>query len=167
MKTRQSARAVALDSAGNILLSKVHAISDSGNKTELWVTLGGRMNEGEDARTCLQREIQEELGLADIQIDAQVWLGDEQVVWNGQEIRLLEHFFPVRLERTDYAFFGSEDAERLSTLELRWWPSDEIKKSDARFIPVALGELLAQLNSGAVPDSPQKVALEEQKATKA
>lgn len=147
---RESVRALVIDDAGKILLSRVTPLGAAAGR-DLWVTVGGRLKEGESLQQALARELAEELAEVRCEIGHEVWLGDETVNWGGNPVRLIEHFYVVRVRSADYTFVGHDEEEVLSTHELRWWAPHEIAASAAKFVPVDLALLLAELQDGAVP----------------
>jgi ADP-ribose pyrophosphatase YjhB (NUDIX family) len=142
--SRESVRALVLDPAGRILLSRVTPLGASGGR-DLWVTLGGRLKGGEALVQALERELSEELAQTECEIGSEVWRGDEMVNWGGKEVRLLEHFFLVRVKAGDHMFTGHEEEEAANTHELRWWTAREIASSNAKFVPCDLAALLLEL----------------------
>lgn len=147
MTIRESVRAVVVNEPRQILLSRVTPLGTANNQKALWVTLGGRLKEGEDLAHALARELVEELGPIKYSIGPKVWFGDELVNWDGKEVRLIEHFFLVSVPSGEYSFVGTDDAEVSSTHQLKWWSADEIAASGDRFVPCDLGVLLASLES--------------------
>lgn len=147
---RESVRALVIDDAGRILLSRVTPLGTVTGR-DLWVTLGGRIKEGEALPDALKRELAEELAETRYEVGSEVWLGNEIVNWGGKQVRLLEHFYVVRVRAADYTFIGHDEEEVSSTHELRWWTADDIAASDAKFVPCDMASLLAELLREPVP----------------
>lgn len=143
---RESVRALVIDESKRILLSRVTPLGNADGK-QLWVTLGGRIKEGESLPEALKRELAEELAETRYSIGSEVWFGDEHVLWNGKQVHLIEHFYLVEVQASDYKFIGTDEEEISSTHELRWWTIDEIAASDATFVPYPFAPLLDQLLS--------------------
>jgi len=141
---RESVRAIIVDGSLRILLSRVTSLGKTNNK-QLWVTLGGRIQKGEDLKQALERELSEELGAINYVIGPKVWFGDERVNWNGKLVRLIEHFFLVSVPPGEYRFLGVDQAEVASTYELKWWTANKIAASADRFVPCGLANLLGDL----------------------
>lgn len=147
---RESVRALVIDDAGRILLSRVTPLGAATGR-DLWVTLGGRLKEAESLPQALRRELAEELAETRYEIGPEVWLGDEIVNWGGKQVRLVEHFYLVKVQAADYTFIGHDEEEASSTHELRWWAADEIATSAAKFVPCDMASLLAELLRGPPP----------------
>jgi 8-oxo-dGTP pyrophosphatase MutT (NUDIX family) len=156
---RESVRALVIDDAGRILLSRVTPLGTVTGR-DLWVTLGGRLKEGESLPQALKRELAEELAETKHEIGPEVWFGDEIVNWGGKQVRLVEHFYLVRVQPADYTFIGHDEEEVSSTHELRWWSADEIGTADATFVPCDMASLLAELLRGLPNPQHKHVQLE-------
>jgi hypothetical protein len=109
MHTRESVCAVAVGDFGEVLLSRVRSIMAFSDGDALWVTLGGRISPGEDLVCALNASSARSSG--------------------GQAVRLVEHFFPVRVASRPYSFVGTDNEEVESTHKLRWWQADQILAS--------------------------------------
>jgi ADP-ribose pyrophosphatase YjhB (NUDIX family) len=156
---RESVRAVVLDEEGRILLSRVTPLGAVAGDRSLWVTLGGRVKSGEALPEALARELAEELRETRCEIGPEVWSADQVVNWGGTDIRLLEHFYLVRVRRADYVFIGVDEEEIATTHELRWWSDEEIAASRDKFVPCELAGLLADVQKSPPPDC-RRVQLE-------
>jgi 8-oxo-dGTP diphosphatase len=148
MHTRESVRAVGVNDSGEVLLSRVRPTMTLSDGNALWVTLGGRISPGEDLVCALKRELREEPGRTDFTIGPKIWFGDEIVTWGGKAVRLVEHFFHVRVPPGPCSFVGTDNEEVESTHELRWWQADQILASRDRFVPKDLGDLMRRLGKG-------------------
>jgi ADP-ribose pyrophosphatase YjhB (NUDIX family) len=156
---RESVRAVVLDEGGRILLSRVTPLGAVAGDRSLWVTLGGRVKSGEALCEALARELAEELRETRAEIGSEVWSADEVVHWGGMDIRLVEHFYLVRVPSASYVFSGADAEEAATTHELRWWSEEEIKASSDKFVPCGLAALLAGFQKSPAPDC-RRVRLE-------
>jgi 8-oxo-dGTP pyrophosphatase MutT (NUDIX family) len=165
LRIRSSVRAVVLDPADRVLLVRFEFPTAT-----VWATPGGGQEPGEDDRTTLHRELDEELGLGEIEIGPHIW--DRLHVipfidgrWDGQRDR-------IYLVRTD-AF---EPAPRLSweqlraerLHELRWWTPEEVAAAGGGddvddhgtvFAPRRLPALLADLLANGAPAAPIDVGV--------
>ena len=139
---RESARALIIDDAGKILLSRVTSYN-IGISRDLWVTLGGRLIAGETAPVALKRELAEELAETRYEIGPEVWQDEEIVQWGTERVHLCEHLSLVKVRAAEYTFHDKEEAA--STYELKWWTAADIAASDARFVPYDLALLLSKL----------------------
>ena len=65
----------------------------------IWVTPGGGMEPGEDAETCLRREILEETNLVQVNIGPLIWHHHHTFEWDHQYIS-----FESQFEKLTFAF---------------------------------------------------------------
>lgn len=145
----KSIRAVLLTDSGSVLLMKI-----AGRRGELWITPGGRVEEGESPESTLSREIEEETGRAGVLPGAEIWIRHASFDVDGIPRPEQERFFLVPTERFDPVTFRMEVPERAVFREFRWWPIEEVARSSERFAPRRLGELLLALRSDGPPAPP-------------
>lgn len=155
LRIRYSVRALVLDPADRVLLVRFEFPT-----VTVWATPGGGQEPGEDDDATLRRELDEELGLASIEIGPQVW--DRLHIipfldgrWDGQRDRV----YLVRTEAfepTPRLTWEQLRAERLH--ELRWWTPQQVdaaeRASSTVFAPRRLPELLAELLANGPPPAP-------------
>lgn len=155
LRIRYSVRALVLDPADRVLLVRFEFPTAT-----VWATPGGGQEPGEDDDATLRRELDEELGLASIEIGPQVW--DRLHIipfldgrWDGQRDRV----YLVRTEAfepTPRLTWEQLRAERLH--ELRWWTAQQVDAADRAsstvFAPGRLPELLAELLANGPPPAP-------------
>jgi hypothetical protein len=70
-----------------------------------------------------------------------------------------ELYFLVRVATAEVDASGREAVERDLILGHRWWTAAEIAASSDTFVPRRLGELLAPLLRGEIPDGPFAVGV--------
>lgn len=145
----KSIRAVLLTDSGSVLLMKI-----AGRRGELWITPGGRVKEGESPESTLSREIEEETGRAGILPGVEIWIRHATFDADGIPRPEQERFFLIPTERFDPVTFRMEVPERAVFREFRWWSIEEIVRSEERFAPRRLGELLQVLQRDGPPPSP-------------
>ncbi|MGH9272662.1 MAG: NUDIX hydrolase [Ilumatobacteraceae bacterium] len=147
LRIRSSVRALVLDPADRVLLVRFEFPTAT-----VWATPGGGQEAGEDDRATLRRELDEELGLHDIELGPHIWDRLHIVPfidgrWDGQRDRIYL-VRTAKFEPTPRLTWEQLRAERLH--ELRWWSPAEISAAAAdevvfapRRLPALLGELLA------------------------
>lgn len=145
----KSIRAVLLTDSGSVLLMKI-----AGRRGEMWITPGGRVKEGESPESTLSREIEEETGRAGMLLGAEIWIRHASFDVDGIPRPEQERFFLIPTERFDPVTFRMEVPERAVFREFRWWPIEEVARSNERFAPRRLGELLLALRRDGPPPSP-------------
>lgn len=142
---RKACRALLLTPDSEILLIKV---SNPSSEWAGWVTPGGGVESGESEAEGLRRELAEELGFSNVTEESKVWTRFHEFQWNGNRYEQDEVYFLIRTEK----FQPSPDApltetEILDFKEMRWWPLDEIRRSNENFVPRQLADHLSQLIS--------------------
>ena len=143
------ARALLLRPDQRVLLMEV-----VGSRGTLWITPGGRVEEGESLTEAVARELYEELGLEDAVPDAEIWLRRASLTEAGADGFELEHIFLVRTEAFEPQPADLDDAEAQRFVRFRWWSVEEVEASEEAFAPLQMGRLLRQLIAGGPPDHP-------------
>ena len=85
---------------------------DGRRNPPVWVTIGGRLEEGETVLNAAKCEAVEETGISDIQVGPIVWYGEQVFERAGKKQFLKESFVLVRSGSTGL----SDDHWRLSNL---------------------------------------------------
>ena len=117
---RQSVRAALVDGDDRILLLRYG--DDYGN---WWVTPGGGREEGETDEQTLRRELEEEIGLVDLEVGSLLW---ERTGWTLDEPGFGSFRSRVYLVRVD----GFEPPHLTEALELRWFSIAELSEVATR-----------------------------------
>jgi 8-oxo-dGTP diphosphatase len=160
LRIRSSVRALVLDPVDRVLLVRFEFPTAT-----VWATPGGGQEPGEDDRATLHRELDEELGLGDLDVGPHIW--DRLHIipfvdgrWDGQRDRI----YLVRTEAfepTPRLTWEQLRAERLH--ELRWWTPQEVATAEGDeskvFAPRRLPELLADLLANGPPPAPIDVGV--------
>jgi 8-oxo-dGTP pyrophosphatase MutT (NUDIX family) len=125
---RNAARAVILDSAGNLLLIEGHDGDDVDHRW--WFTVGGGIAEGEDPRVGAVREIAEETGFAVRPDDLVGPVGRRSATFRfvNKVRRQDEEFFLLRVAGTcpTPSEAGWTSLERDVLDQMRWLSADEL-----------------------------------------
>jgi ADP-ribose pyrophosphatase YjhB (NUDIX family) len=121
-----------------------------------WFAPGAAFELDETYESALVREVMEETGLVvDIAtLLPPVWTREFLFPWQGRRERHLERFFLIRIDTHEVDTSRFEDGESGVIRTYRWWGLDDITRSSERFSPVRLGEHLAPLLQGTLPDHP-------------
>jgi len=146
---RRAARALVVDEQHRVLLVRLEFPTWQG-----WVLPGGGVEDGEDEVAAIRRELAEEVGLLDIDLDGPIWertvLFADPVAFDGQTDRIwfvrCASFEPVPALPWEVL-----NAEGMTSL--RWWTPDEIAASADTFAPRRLGTLLRNLIQSGLPST--------------
>ncbi len=121
---------------GHILLHRLEG-------DDFWALPGGRIELGEEATHAIEREFNEELGIA-VQCGELLCVGENFFEHQGEPHHEIGMYFSVQLLQTssllelDVTHFGVEGNQRL---EFKWFNRATLKELDFR--PLALREMLA------------------------
>jgi 8-oxo-dGTP diphosphatase len=159
LRIRPSVRAAVIDPEDRVLLVRFEFPTRT-----VWATPGGGQEPDEDDAATLRRELEEELGLREVDIGPHLWTRLHVIPfldgsWDGQR----EHVYLVRTP----AFvphpaltWAQLRAERVH--ELRWWTLTELaaaREDGVLFAPRELPALLADLVANGPPSTPLEVGV--------
>ncbi|HJA91684.1 MAG TPA: NUDIX domain-containing protein [Candidatus Eisenbergiella merdipullorum] len=135
MKVRNNSRAFILNENNEILLQKFE-FRFTGKLKILWVTPGGGVEEGENFKQALERELYEELGLKIDVEDGSILALD--IPFNGKNGKFISHevYYLIRLPKnTVFSLNNMEEGEKNAFHNIRWWNLDELKETKEEFEP--------------------------------
>lgn len=124
LRIRRAVRAIVVDPAQRVLLVRFEF-----PQRTVWALPGGGMEPGETGEQALRRELDEELGLTDLEIGPHVWDRTHIVPfingrWDGQRDRIhlveVDAFQPV--PRLTWEQLRAENVH-----EVRWWTLVELR----------------------------------------
>jgi len=153
---RDAVRVVLTDEGGRVLL--FHAVTDDVGPAGWWELPGGGIDEGESFLDAAVREIREETGLVldPAQFGPPAWRRD--TTWRARGLRRLQHEVVVAARvpghRPDIRTDGQTATELEIYVEARWWEVADVLRSQVRFYPGRLPELLPAFLAGQVIDEP-------------
>lgn len=151
-RLRRGVRAVVVDDRDRVLLVHFTFSQPQLEVAELWATPGGGVEDGEDDRQALRRELAEEVGLHDPAIGPLIWTRTHVAPMATGHDGQRESYYLVHT-----ASFDPRPA--LTTAQLRaenvaglaWWTVDELAAADGVFAPRRLPELVATLVAAGPP----------------
>ena len=156
LRIRSAARALLLTPSQHILLVRFEF--PAGTR---WALPGGGLDEGEDHVTALRRELNEEVGLHDVEIGPHIWTREHRIafingLWDGQREHIHLVQVPEVFEPQPVLDWQTLNAEYL--FELRWWHIDEIAAAtDVTFAPSDLHSHVLNIIESRLPSSPINV----------
>ena len=156
---RPAARILLVDERDRTFLFKG---KDPKNKKDIfWCPVGGGIEPGETPEVAIRREVTEETGLVDFVLGPHVWNREVILSFNGVLIHAKETWFFSRVSHFEVDISGFSDLERETTLDLKWWPLEELCQTSDPLTPRRLPELLAPLLKGDFPEKPLELIHEE------
>jgi 8-oxo-dGTP pyrophosphatase MutT (NUDIX family) len=149
---RRVARVLLLDPADRVLL--LHGFDPLQPARQWWFTPGGGVEPGEDLHTAARREIEEETGIAEVDLGPLIARRSSAFSFDGRSFEQDEWYYLARTGTTETDPSGQTDLERRSTDGLRWWTGAELAETGETVYPEALAELLAAVLAGGAPAEP-------------
>ncbi len=126
--------------------------ADQKPKAPFWVTLGGKIEEGEEAISAARRELFEETGFKDAEIGSAVWYGEHVLQWKGTPTLFKETFFVARIKKGEATDEKWTADERQVIVATKWWRLEELLSTHERILPAALIHLISPLAHGIYPE---------------
>ncbi|WP_434524943.1 NUDIX hydrolase [Photorhabdus asymbiotica] len=161
MKTRNSARALLINSKQEILLFKFsfEEIKDSINAglIEFWVTPGGGLKEGESFEQALNRELREEVGLILRSTPEWVWVRNVVLEWKGEKFLSHERYFLVYEDHCDKENNCMTEKEIRTLKDMNWWSLQALLNSSEDFRPPNIGQEIQKIIYGNYQNFPIEV----------
>ncbi|MFI6658063.1 NUDIX hydrolase [Streptomyces sp. NPDC050523] len=145
---RNAARAVVLDADQRVLLLRY---DENGG---FWATPGGSLEEGEDHAKATLRELGEELGIdeTNIELGAQLAQRSTDHLVGGHEVRQIERYYLARVSPSDVHPACAAQPDNIR--EYGWWTEDELRSTSATVYPRGLADLIAAVAKGRTPQRP-------------
>ena len=153
---RNAVRVVLADAGGRVLL--FHVLTPDEAPAGWWELPGGGIDAGESYVEAAVREIREETGLVidPAQVGRPAWRRDS--TWRSRGKRRLQHelvvFAQVAEDQPAIADGGRTPEEVEDYVAARWWTVADITRSQERFYPGRLRDLLPRFLAGEDIDEP-------------
>lgn len=143
MRRRPSARLLILNGAGRLLLFRFVFKDGALAGQDYWATPGGALDEGETFEEAAIRELHEETGIRIDGVGAHV--AEREFVLampDGEHVMAEERFFLVQAGDTPLSRDGWTAHETRVMTEHKWWPVEELARTDATVWPNNLPAIL-------------------------
>ena len=152
---RPAARILLVDEADRILL--IRGFDPTIDRVPWWFTPGGGVDEGETELQAAHRELWEETGLKDVDLQGPVWFRSAEFTFMGDHVIQDEVFYFARVTNFEPVTTGWTDVERESMLTCKWWTLDELDNPPENIYPYALAAELRKLLRDGLPAEPYDV----------
>jgi 8-oxo-dGTP pyrophosphatase MutT (NUDIX family) len=140
---RNAARVLLLDPEGRVLLVAGSDPADIAAGT-WWITPGGGMEEGEDARTAALREAFEETGHRVAGLTGPVARRSSVFPFDGRVIEQREQYFVAHVPVFEPTTAGWTELERRALTGHRWWTLEELRTTTETVYPERLAEMITE-----------------------
>lgn len=122
-----------------------------------WFPAGGGIEDGEDARQAAAREVEEETGVAGLEVGAEVWHRRYVFPWLGRVVDQRERWFLARVGHFEVDDTRWTVEERLYLTSSRWWSADELATTTERLVPRDLAARLRAVLDDGPPAEPAPI----------
>jgi len=153
--TRAVARVLLIDEAERVLLLSTR----DADGTMYWFAPGGGIDPDEDAAAAALREVWEETGLRDVQLDGEVWHRRHRFTWRSAEHHQFERWFLARVHAFNPVPQALTEVEQEEIAEYRWWSLSDLEATNDVLNPRALAQLLGSLLATGVPPRPIEIGV--------
>ena len=148
MPVRRTARVVLFDTNDKVLLMQisdntVKSTKTNSDKPPFWVTIGGKLEEGESLEEAARREVFEETGIKEVVLSQPVWSGEQVLNWKGIDTKVCESFLFAKTGVTDIVTFNLTPEEKQVVKQYKWWSLEELKNTSECVFPPKLSQYLS------------------------
>jgi 8-oxo-dGTP pyrophosphatase MutT (NUDIX family) len=126
-----------------------------------WFCPGGQMHPEESFEQAALREIYEETGMvqADLQLGPIVWFGEFDMVLNGILTHLKQTFLVAKTQDRQVVLNEPDHWEKTFVGKFDWFSLERIKNSKEVIFPVVMPDYLPDIISGNYPKQPLEIDL--------
>ncbi|WP_344442356.1 NUDIX hydrolase [Kitasatospora nipponensis] len=159
VRERKAARVLLLDRSDRLLLFR--GFDPAEPERTWWVAPGGGLDPGEDPRQAALRELREETGLTEAEVELGPVVAENLAVFSfdGRHYEQQQWFYLARTvrDRTHLDSSGCEPGERDQLTEARWWSVAELRGTTEQLYPQGLADLVAGLLKDGPPVLPVRL----------
>lgn len=144
-RRRGAARVLLLDERDRVLLLHGHDPADPTHR--YWFTPGGGLEAAESPAQAAARELFEETGrrVDPCELHQTAFRECVDIPFDGAIYRQDQCYFALRVPAFTVVHAALEANERRSLDGHRWWPLDELRRTDENVYPERLPDMLASL----------------------
>ena len=153
---RRAVRVLLVDDSERVLLLRSQH-PDSG--VVFWLAPGGGIDAGEDAPAAARREVREETGLDELELEAEVWHRRHVFTWRGVRYDQRERWFLARVKPFTPDMSGVTEAEKSDLSAWRWWTPEELAAATDDLAPRDLAARLRALLRDGPPETPAEIGI--------
>lgn len=131
-------------------------------KGRFWTLAGGEIENGEDIEKTAIRELAEETGLSekDIELGPVVWTGELDLILYGKPTHIKEKYIVARTKKKDVSITNLTEEEIGVVKELAWFSLNQITNSKETIFPTLLSQYLPDIIKGDYPKKPLEIVKE-------